>query len=210
MMSRQDSRLLWYKWLVLGSIFCGSTLSAEVETPPHFYSYISDQPGCQADGSTDQELSINEDGQQWVIVAPARVVSTGREPRYAGLPGIPLDIQIAKPLERALQSRVVPSHSVDTGADRALRINRIKIVSVWHGVLGLGMGKAVPQIALEFRICVNGDAPDSTVTQEVARNGPRMSSLWHQPRGEELRHGFQQAADEALSFIADFALRPRD
>jgi hypothetical protein len=160
--------------------------------------------------ATDRELVINGEGEQWIIVAPDRLVSSGRNPRYAGLPGIPLDLEIAKPLELALQHQMARLPSRDKGADRPSKITRIKIVSVWHGVLGLGMGKAVAQIALGFRICVDSNSAESTAIKEVARNSPKMSTIWHQPRGEELRHGFRQAADEAFSAIADLALRPLD
>jgi hypothetical protein len=72
------------------------------------------------------------------------------------------------------------------------------------------MGKAQAHIRLDFCICINGEVPEGGVVKTVTRNGPDMSTLWHQPRGEELRHGFQQAADEAISAIVDFALRPLD
>jgi hypothetical protein len=120
-----------------------------------------------------------------------------------------LDLEIAKPLELALQNRI-NLQSLDKSVNRPSKITRIKIVSVWHGVLGLGMGKAVGQISLRFNICINGDLPEGKVPTEVARNSPKMSTLWHQPRGEELQHGFQQAADEAFSAIVDIALRPLD
>jgi hypothetical protein len=209
-MSRQDSGLLWCKWLALVSVLDGSSLRADVLPPPNAYSYVSNQPGCRADTSTEQELTINGDGQQWVIVAPARVVSTGRHQTVHELAKAPLDLEIAEPLALALQNRLARSQSTVQGEDRPSKITRIKIVSVWHGVLGLGMGKAVGQISLRFNICINGNLPEGKVPNEVARNSPKMSTLWHQPRGEELRHGFQQAADEAFSAIADLALRPID
>jgi hypothetical protein len=205
-----QSRLLWSKWLILSSVFCANALSADVPLPPDFYSYLSNQPGCRADTSADQELVINGDGQQWVIVAPARVVSTGRHQTVHELAKAPLDLEIAEPLALALQNRLARSQSTVQGEDRPSKITRIKIVSVWHGVLGLGMGKAVGKIEVRFNICINGNLPEGKVPNEVARNSPTMSTLWHQPRGEELRHGFQQAADEAFSAIADFALRSVD
>src|SRR5258708_2882927 len=117
MMGRRDSRLLRCEWLVLVRVFFGSALSADIPTPPNFYSYVSTEPGCRADTSTDQELVINGDGQQWVIVAPARVVSIGRHQSYRQLAETPLDIEIAKPLELALQNKIARLRSVDKGAD---------------------------------------------------------------------------------------------
>jgi hypothetical protein len=210
MMRCQDSKFVWCKWLAIGSVFSGSALSADVPLPPDFYSYLSNQPGCRADTSTDQELIIDGDGQQWVIVAPAHVVSTGRHQSYDRLAKVPLDLEIAKPLESALQNRIAGLQSVDKGSDHPLKITRIKIVSVWHDITRLGMGEAVAQIALRFNICANGDIPQSTSIQEVTRSGPKMSTLWHQLRGEALRLGFQKAADEAFRAIVDFALRAPD
>jgi hypothetical protein len=202
----KDSQLLWCKWLVLVSVLDGSSLSADALPPPNAYSYVSNLPGCRADTSTEQELIVTGGGQQWIIVAPARVVSSGRHQSFHELAKAPLDLEIAKPLALALQNSLARSQST-VREDRPSNITRIKIVSVWHGVLGLGMGKAVGKIELRFNICINGDLPEGKVPNEVARNSPKMSTLWHQPRGEELQHGFQQAADEAFSAIADFALR---
>ena len=130
------------------------------------------------------QLVVNGHGDQWVIIALVRVVSTGQERRYAGLLGVPIDVEIAKPLELALQKRIGDLQSAGTSLDRRSSITRIKIISVWHGVLGLGMGTAVGQVALRFNICVNGELPESKVPNEVARNGPKMNTLWHQPNGE--------------------------
>lgn len=121
----------------------------------------------------------------------------------------PVDVEIAKPLELALQKRIGDLQSAGTSVDPHSSVIRIKIVSVWHGVLGLGMGTAVGQIALRFNIGVNSDRPESDVPNEVARNGPKMNTLWHQPRGEELQSDFNAAADEAINAVVDYALRPR-
>jgi hypothetical protein len=195
---------------LLGPIACENATGDDSPKPIKCFSYHSDEAGCRANAATELTLPIDGEGQQWVIVAPARVVSTGRHQTYAELAEAPLDIEVAKPLELAMQNKMARKHSAAKDADRPSKITRIKIVSVSHGVSGLGMGKAQAHIRLDFYICINGDVPESNVVKTVARNGPNMSTLWHQPRGEELRHGFQQAADQAISAIADFALRSVD
>src|ERR1700730_14879112 len=127
--------------------------------PVQFYSYHSNEPGCRANVGTDLELVVGSGGEQWVIVAPARVFASGSDRRYAGLPGIPLNLEIARPLELALEKAIADSSGVNKGAVSQSNITRLKIVSVWHGVVGLGMGAAVAQIALRFSISVNTDIP---------------------------------------------------
>jgi hypothetical protein len=206
-MQRKALALLLF---VLGPIACENAMGDDTPKPIRFFSYHSDEPGCRANSATDLTLPVDGEGEQWIIVAPARVVSTGRHQTYAELAQVPLDIEIAKPLALALQNKMARLQGVDKDADRPSKTARVKIVSVSHGVAGLGMGKAQAHIRLDFCICINDDVPKSSVVRTVTRNGPDMSTLWHQPRGEELRHGFQQAADEAFSAIADFALRSVD
>jgi hypothetical protein len=168
----------------------------------------SNQLGCRTDSSTDLELAVNGDGARWIIIAPARKVDTGLDRRYGGQRGVPIDLEIAKPLELALQKKIADLQSVGKGEDRHANVTRIKIVSVSHDVAFLGMGVAQAHVGFDFYVCVNGDVPESSVVKTVARNGPDISTLWHQPRGQELQDGFRKAADEAFSAIVDFALRP--
>lgn len=197
-------------WVVLGLFLSCNSLSDDAVRPSKFYTYASDELGCTAEPATAVRLVINGRGDQWVIIAPVRVVSTGQDRRYAGLPEVPVDVEIAKPLELAFQKRIRDLPSAGTSLDRPPNITRIKVVSVWHGVLGLGMGSAVGQISLRFNICINGEHPESKVPTEVARNGPKMSTLWHQPTSEQLRSEFQIAADEAMNAVVDYAFRARE
>jgi hypothetical protein len=203
-MQRQALALLLF---VFGLIACGNAMGDNTAKLIRFFSYHSDEPGCRANPATDLELVVDADHERWVIVAPRRVISPESERKRAGEP---LDIEIAEPLQSTLRQRLSDSRSQGRIQSGESNITRIKIVSVSHDVAGLGMGKAQAHIRLDFRICINGDVPESSVVRTVTRNGPDMSTLWHQPRGEELRHGFQQAADEAFSAIVDFALHPLD
>ena len=74
-------------------------------------------------------------------------------------------------------------------------VTRIKIVTVSHDVARLGMGEALANIRMDFYVCVNGDLPESSVVKTVMRSGPKSSTLWHQPRGEELQTAFRMARD---------------
>jgi hypothetical protein len=197
-------------WIVIGLLMSCNSISHDEVRRNKFYTYASDELGCSAEPATAEQLVVNDHGKQWVIIAPVRVVSTGRDRRYAGLPGVPIDVEIAKPLELALHKRIGELPSAGTNVDLNSSITRIKIVSLWHGVLGLGMGTAVGQIAVRFNICVNGDLPESKVPNEVARNGPKMNTLWYQPRGEELRSDLRTAADEAISAVVEYAFRFRE
>jgi hypothetical protein len=194
--------------LAVGVLVCGNSMSDFAPKPVKFYSYHSSEPGCRANHGTDMELVVGRGGEQWVIVAPARVVSTESERRRAGGP---LDIEIAEPLESSLRKRLGDDsrreEQIDSGRSS---VTRIKIVSVSHDVAGLGMGVAQAHIRLDFYICVNGDVPESSVVKTVTRNGPNISTLWHQPRGQELQDGFRKAADGAFSAIVDFALHRRE
>jgi hypothetical protein len=89
-------------------------------------------------------------------------------------------------------------------------ITRIKIVTVSHDVVGLGMGEALANIRMDFYICVNSDLPESSVVKTVIRSGPKLSTLWHQPRGEELQSAFRMARDSDLNAIVAYALQPSE
>ena len=193
--------------LVHGLIACGNAMGDDTSRPIRYFSYHSDDPGCRANPATDLQLVVEIEQERWVIVAPRRVVSTESERKRAGGP---LDIEIAQPLESALRERLAVPRKGRRIESSQSSATRIKIVSVSHDVVGLGMGKAQAHIRLDFYVCIDGDIPDSSAVKTVTRNGPDMSTLWHQPRGKELRQGFQQAADEAFSAIADFASRPPD
>jgi hypothetical protein len=177
-------------------------MSTESVKPIKYFSYHSDEPGCRANTSADLELPANGGNEQWIVVAPRRVVAPESEQRRAGGP---LDIEVAEPLQAVLQKRLETSGSERTNGGHS-SITRIKIVSVAHDVVGLGMGKAQANLQVDFRICLDGDSTDSNVVNSVVRNGPNINTLWHQPRGKELRESLQQAADEALDAIADIAL----
>jgi hypothetical protein len=188
--------------LVFSVIACGNALGHDTSKPIRFFSYHSDEPGCRANPATDLTLPV---GDRWIIIAPRRVVSPEAERKRAGGP---LDIEIAEPLQSALRQRLTDSQSLGAIQSGESNITRLKIVSVSHDVVGLGMGKAQAHIRLDFLICINGDVSETSVVKTVTRNGPNMSTLWHQPRGEELQQGFQRAADEAIDSIVDFALHP--
>jgi hypothetical protein len=205
---RCDSRKMKVSILIcltIGVIVCGNSMSDETLPPIRFSSYHSDEPGCRANPATDLELVVNSEGGRWVIIAPRRVVATESERQRAGGP---LDIAIAEPLESALRTRLANTRGARRIEGDQLDITRIKIVSVSHDVLGLGMGIAQAHLRLDFYICVNGDIPASSDVKMVARNGPDMSTLWHQPKGEELQAGFHVATDKALNAIVEYALRP--
>jgi hypothetical protein len=190
--------------LATGLIDFGNAFGDDTSKPIRFSSYHIDEPRCRANPATDLTLLV---GERWIIIAPRRVISTASEEKRAGGP---LDIEIAEPLQSTLQQRLAGSRSQGQSKSGETNVTRIKIVTVSHDVASLGMGKAQAHIRLDFCICINGDVPESSVVKTVARNGPNMSTLWHQPRGDELRHGFQQAADKAFSAIVDYALRPPD
>ena len=209
---RQNGRAETPQALLLFLLAIGVTASIaaigdDTSKPIRYFSYHSDEPGCQANPATDLQLVVEIEQERWVIVAPRRVVSTESERKRAGGP---LDIEIAIPLESALRGRLAVSRKGRRIESSQSSVTRIKIVSVSHDVVGLGMGKAQAHIRLNFYVCIDGDVPDSSAVKTVTRNGPDMSTLWHQPHGEELRQGFQQAANEAFSAIVDFALRPPD
>jgi hypothetical protein len=191
--------------LVIGFVALGNAKGDDTFKPLKFFSYRSDEPGCRADPATDLQLVVDNKQERRVVVAPRRVVSTESERKRAGGP---LDIEIAQPLESALRERLADSRKGGRIESGQSSVTRIKIVSVSHDVVGLGMGKAQAHIRLDFLVYINDDVPESSAVKTVTRNGPDTSTLWHQPHGEELRQGFQQAADEALSALVDFALRP--
>ncbi len=143
-------------------------------------------------------------GEQWVIIAPRRVVAPESEQKRAGAP---LDIEVAEPLESILRTRLADSPRDRQFKEGASNVIRIKIVSVSHDVSYLGMGKAQAHIRLDFYICAKGDVPDTSTVKTVTRNGPDISTLWHQPRGSELQAGFRKATDEGLTAIVDYAFR---
>ena len=193
-------------WLAIGVVICGYSMSNDSFKPLKYFAYHSDEPGCRANAATEQ-LAVDGEDEQWIVIAPRRVVAVESEQKRAGGP---LDIEIAEPLQSALRKRLVNSGSKRSINGGHLNVTRIKIISVSHDVVGLGMGKAQAHLRLDFCICVNGDVPQGNVVKTVARNGPDMSTLWHQPRGEQLREGFRKAADQAFNAIVDFALRPRE
>jgi hypothetical protein len=188
--------------LALGMAIGWNLVFAEPPKPPPFFSYVSSQPGCLADAATDQELTVNGPGQQWIIIAPLRVGSReSQRERAAEF----LDIDIEEPLESSLRKRVADALD-ETPAESGLpNVTRLKIVAVSHDVLGHRFGKARPVVRLDFYICTNGDASDSGRVRTITGNGPDIDSLWHHPGGETLRRGFQQAAENACDALAELA-----
>jgi hypothetical protein len=186
----------------LASAVGENVTQADAPKPPPFYSYVSTQPGCVADAATDQELTINGPGQQWIIIAPLRVGSReSQRERDAEF----VDIDIAEPLEASLRKRVADALD-ETPADSGQpNVTRLKIVAVSHDIVDRRIGKVRPQLRLDFYICSNGDAADDGRVRTITGNGPDINSLWHHPGGQELRRGFQQAADKASSAVAGFA-----
>lgn len=181
---------------------CGNLTHADAPKPPPFYSYISAQPGCRADAATDQELTVNGPGQQWIIVAPLRVGSR-ESPRERSAEF--LDIDIAEPLEASLRKKVADALDETRAGSGRPNVTRLKIVAVSHDVVDRRIGQAQARVRLDFYICSNGDAADSGRVRTIIGNGPDISSLWHHPGGEALRRGFQQAADKASDALAEFA-----
>jgi hypothetical protein len=188
--------------LVLTGAIGMSTSRGETPKPVAFYSYVSTQPGCLADATTDRELTVNGPGQQWIIIAPLRLgARESLRERTAGF----LDIDIAEPLEASLRKRVADALD-DTPADSGQpNVTRLKIVAVSHDVVDRRIGKAQAQVRLDFYICTNGDAADNGRVRTITGNGPDINALWHHPEGEELHRGFQQAADKAADALAEFA-----
>jgi hypothetical protein len=188
--------------LALASAVGGNVTHADAPKLPPFYSYISTQAGCVADAATDQELAINGPGQQWIIIAPLRVGSRESQRERAAQF---LDIDIAEPLEANLR-KIVADALDETPADSGQpNVTRLKIVAVSHDVVDRRIGKVRPRIRLDFYICSNGDAADDGRVRTITGDGPDINSLWRHAGGEELRHGFQQAADKASSALAGFA-----
>jgi hypothetical protein len=188
--------------LALASAIGANVTHADTPKPPPFYSYLSTQPGCRADAATDQELTINGPGQQWIIVAPLRVgTRESQRERDAEF----LDINIAEPLEASLRKRVADALDESPADSGQPNVTRLKIVAVSHDVVDRRIGKARAQVRLDFYICNNGDASDSGRARTITGDGPDITSLWHRPGGEELRRGFQQAADKASDALAEFA-----
>jgi hypothetical protein len=202
----QRQALVLFLWVV-GLIACVNAMGDDTPKPIRYFSYRSDAPGCRANPATDLTLMVDGDGEQWVIVAPARVVSTESERKRARGP---LDIEIAGPLESTLRKRLADSRSEGRIKSGESNTTRIKIVTVTHDIVGLGMGKALANIWLDFYVCVNGDLPENSIVKTVGRSGPQLSTLWQQPRGEELQAAFRIARDKAFSAIVDLALRPID
>jgi hypothetical protein len=169
---------------------------------PPFYSYVSAQPGCLADVGTDQELTVNGPGQQWIIIAPHRVGSRESQREHAA---DFIDIEIAEPLEASLRKRVADALDATPADSGQPNVTRLKIVAVSHDVVDRRIGKVRPQVRLDFYICTNGEAADSGRVRMITGNGPDLNSLWHQAGGEQLRRGFQQAADKASDGLTEFA-----
>ncbi|MDP9012089.1 MAG: hypothetical protein M3O41_05435 [Pseudomonadota bacterium] len=195
--------------LAVGILVCGNSMSDDASKPfaptlLKFFSYHNDQTDCRANPTTDSEIMVNGGGEQWVIIAPRRVVAPESEQKRAGAP---LDIEVAEPLESILRTRLADSPRDRQFKEGASNVIRIKIVSVSHDVSYLGMGKAQAHIRLDFYICAKGDVPDTSTVKTVTRNGPDISTLWHQPRGSELQAGFRKATDEGLTAIVDYAFR---
>jgi hypothetical protein len=183
----------------LGMPIGGNSAFAE---PPPFFSYVSSQPGCLADATADQELTVNGPGQQWIIIAPLRVGSReSQRERAAEF----LDIDIAEPLEASLRKRVADALDETPTESGRPDVTRLKIVAVSHDILEHRFGKARPLVRLDFYICTNGDASDSGRVRTITGTGPDIDSLWHHPGGEGLRHGFQQAVEKASDALAELA-----
>jgi hypothetical protein len=202
-MNQQSKRLpISAAALALAGVISGSLIHADAQKPPPFYSYVSKQPGCRADAASDQELTVNGPGQQWIIIAPLRVGSRESQRERAAQF---LDIDIAQPLEASLRKRVADALD-ETPADSGQpNVTRLKIVAVSHDLIDRRIGKAQTEVRLDFYICANGDASDSGRVRTLTGNGPDINSLWHHPGGDELRRGFQQAADKASDAVAEFA-----
>lgn len=191
-------------YFAIGTLVCVNSMSDDSFKPVKFFSYHSDQTDCRENRTTDAQIVVNGEGEQWIIIAPLRVVAPESEQKRTGAP---LDIEVAEPLEIVLRARLADRPTDRQIKDGLLNVTRIRIVSVSHDVAYLGMGKAQAHIRLDFCICTNGDAPESSDVKSVAGNGPDMSTLWHQPRGNELRAGFRKATDEGLTAIVDYAFR---
>jgi hypothetical protein len=188
--------------LALAGTMCGNVIRADAPKPPPFYSYISAQPGCRADAATDQELTVNGPGQHWIIVAPRRVGNRkSQRERDADF----LDIEVAEPLEASLRTRVADALDETPADSGEPNVTRLKIVAVSHDVVDARIGKERPQVRLDFYICTNGDAADDGRVRTTTGAGADMDSLWHHPSGQQLRRGFQQAADKAAEAVAEFA-----
>jgi hypothetical protein len=190
--------------LSMAIILLTASVSAfpDAPRPPPFYSYVSTQPGCVADPAADRELTVNGPGQQWIIIAPLRVGSR-ESPRERAAEF--LDIDIAEPLEVSLRKRVADAlDETPTGGGRP-NVTRLKIVAVSHDVVDRRIGKARPQVRLDFYICSNSDSADNGHVRKITGNGSDINSLWHHPGGEDLRRGFQQAADKASDAVAELA-----
>ena len=181
-----------------------SSMHAHALRPASFFSYHSEEPGCGANPATDLELAVDGERERWTVIAPRRVVSTDSERKRAGGP---LDIEIAEPLQSTLRQRLADSPSEGRSMIGKSNVTRIKIVTVSHDVARLGMGEALANIRMDFYVCVNGDLPESSVVKTVMRSGPKLSTLWHQPRGEELQTAFRMARDNDLKAIVAYALR---
>jgi hypothetical protein len=190
--------------LAIGILVCGNSMSNDAPKPVKFFSYHSDQTDCRANPTTDAQIVVNGEGEQWVIIAPRRVVAPESEQKRTGAP---LDIEVAEPLESILRTRLADSPRDRQFKDGPSNVIRIRIVSVSHDVSYLGMGKAQAHIRLDFYICVRGDVPESSAVKTVTRNGPDINTLWHQPRGNELQAGLRKATDEGLTAIVDYAFR---
>jgi hypothetical protein len=112
-------------------IACGSAIGDDTAKSIKYFSYHSDEPGCRANPATDLTLPVDREGEQWIIIAPRRVVSTESERKRAGGP---LDIEIAEPLQSALRKRLADSPKGGHIESGQSHITRIKIVSVSHDV----------------------------------------------------------------------------
>jgi hypothetical protein len=172
-----------------------------------YYSYHSNQSGCRADPATDLELVVNGNGERWVIVAPARLVAAELAQAYRSERVFPIDVEIAKSIELALRKKISDSLGTQAFDQGEVSARRIKITSIRHGVSYLGMGSAVAYISIWFRICSDSYSSEATPIELIGRNGPDMSTLWHQPGGEDLKAGFRAALEKAVTALVDYVMQ---